>query len=371
MQTDILSRISVIIPSLDPDEKLKRTVNALLEAGFSDLILVNDGSRSECLQNFPLPDAKITLLTHEVNRGKGAALKTAFRYIMENRKDSFGAVTVDGDGQHDATDVLNCVQAMAQSKDSVILGCRDFSLPHVPRRSRYGNRITSFVFKIFCGLKISDTQTGLRAFPAYLYPTMLEVDGERFEYETNMLLEMQARGISYREIPIRTVYIEENITSHFRPFVDSVKIYSLILKFVASSFASFVLDIVLFYAFLELFSRAFCVDLEDEVTGAAVIAAAKGIARILSSFANFLLNREKVFRSKEQVSKTILRYYALAIPILLVSAGATALFKDILSIGSPMLITLIGIAVDFVLFVISFRLQQAWVFGRRKANDEK
>ena len=74
MQTDILSRISVIIPSLDPDEKLKRTVNALLEAGFSDLILVNDGSRSECLQNFPLPDAKITLLTHEVNRGKGAAL---------------------------------------------------------------------------------------------------------------------------------------------------------------------------------------------------------------------------------------------------------------------------------------------------------
>ena len=149
MQTDILSRISVIIPSLDPDEKLKRTVNALLEAGFSDLILVNDGSRSECLQNFPLPDAKITLLTHEVNRGKGAALKTAFRYIMENRKDSFGAVTVDGDGQHDATDVLNCVQAMAQSKDSVILGCRDFSLPMCPGAAGMETELLLLFLKYF------------------------------------------------------------------------------------------------------------------------------------------------------------------------------------------------------------------------------
>lgn len=365
MQKDILSKISVIIPSLDPDEKLKHTVNALLEVGFTDLILVNDGSRAECLKNFPLPDEHITLLTHEVNRGKGAALKTAFLYISEHRKESLGAVTVDGDGQHDASDVLNCAEVMVQYKNAVILGCRDFSLPHVPKRSRYGNQITSFVFKIFCGLKISDTQTGLRAFPACCYQAMLEVVGERFEYETNMLLEMQVRKIPYREVPIRTVYIEENKTSHFRPFVDSVKIYSLILKFLASSVISFVVDIVLLYAFLMILSRAFDIDLQDSFLGNIIVLSSKGIARICSSFVNFLLNWKKVFHSEVRISQTVAKYYALAIPILLISVGVTVLLKDILSIGSPFLITLINAMVDLVLFVTSFRLQQTWVFGRK------
>ena len=242
MQQEVLKNITVIIPSLNPDEKLQNTVNNLLSVGFTDIVCVNDGSREDCLGFFPKESANVTRLTHEFNRGKGAALKTAFAYLLQRRPNSIGAVTVDGDGQHAAKDVLRCVEQMVADKEKIILGCRDFSEPHVPKRSRYGNRITSGVFKLLCGMKLSDTQTGLRAFPAKYYTDMLEISGDRFEYETNMLLEMKARKIPYGEVKIETVYIEENKTSHFRPFKDSYRIYSLIFKFTLGEFFKFALS---------------------------------------------------------------------------------------------------------------------------------
>ena len=205
-----LANVSVVLPSLDPDEKLTAVIDGLLEYGFSDIILVNDGSKPENLHYFE--DAarlhpEIHLLRHEVNRGKGAALKTAFTYVLENRPDSLGVVTVDGDNQHHPADTRACTEAMLAS-NHVILGCRDFTLPDVPSRSRFGNHTTSLVFKIFCGMTISDTQTGLRAIPRKYLPTLNEVYGDRFEYETNMLLAFKNNGIPFDEVKIRTVYIE-------------------------------------------------------------------------------------------------------------------------------------------------------------------
>ena len=93
-----LRNISVVLPSLDPDEKLLAVVDGLLNAGFTDIILVNDGSKKENLHYFETAAAhsEVTLLHHEVNRGKGAALKTAFTWFLENRPSALGVVTVDG-----------------------------------------------------------------------------------------------------------------------------------------------------------------------------------------------------------------------------------------------------------------------------------
>ena len=157
--------IPVVIPSYNPDEKLAQTVLGLKNAGFRDIIVIDDGSSAETKKNFPEPGDGVTVLRHEVNRGKGAGLKTAFRYILENRPDAAGCVTADGDGQHRTEDIAACAKAMLSEKDRVILGARDFSLPHVPERSKKGNRITSRVFRLLFGMKITDTQTGLRAIP--------------------------------------------------------------------------------------------------------------------------------------------------------------------------------------------------------------
>lgn len=374
MQKELLDRVSVIVPSLNPDEKLCNTINSLLEVGFTDIICVNDGSREDCVKFFPVENENITRLTHEVNRGKGAALKTAFSYILENRPNSLGAVTVDGDGQHAAKDVLACVEKMVKENSKIILGCRDFSMPYVPPRSRFGNRLTSGVFKVLCGLKISDTQTGLRAFPAVYYKDMLEVSGDRFEYETNMLLEMKARKIPYGEVKIETVYIEENKTSHFHPIKDSYRIYSLIFKFtlgkffkfLISSVASFVVDGFLVYLLLEACELLFKVDFADKTSlGALLTFASKIFARAASSFFNFTVNRKLVFTAYNSYKASLVKYYCLAVPIGLVSALATALLELIPVFSTTALIVLLSYAVDSALFIASYVFQKKWVFNSK------
>ena len=380
MQQEVLNRISIIVPSLNPDEKLKKTVSSLIDIGFTDIICVNDGSREDCVKFFPDENEKITRLTHDVNRGKGAALKTAFAYILENRPDSLGAVTVDGDGQHAAEDVLRCAEKMVAEKDKIILGCRDFSEPQVPSRSKFGNRVTSGVFRLFLGLKISDTQTGLRAFPAKYYTDMLEVSGDRFEYETNMLLEMKARKIPYGEVKIKTVYIEENKTSHFRPIADSYRIYSRIIKFslgrfvkfFISSVLSFLLDGALLYLFLLLCEKLFTVSFAEKTAlSAALTFGAKLLARVFSSFFNFSVNRKYVFSADNSYKSSLLKYYCLAVPIGIVSAVATGLLGLIPVFGTKLLITLLGYAVDCVLFIASYVFQKKWVFALQNGNTER
>ncbi len=371
MQPEILSRISVIVPSLNPDEKLKNTINSLLEVGFTDIICVNDGSREDCICNFPEPSENITLLKHDVNKGKGAALKTAFSYILKKRHDSIGAITVDGDGQHAAKDVLNCAIQMVTEADKIILGCRDFSKDNVPQRSKFGNKITSFVFKILCGMKISDTQTGLRAFPAKYYTDMLEVSGDRFEYETNMLLEMKARKIPYGEVKIDTVYIEENKTSHFRPFKDSFRIYSLIFKFTLGQFfkyllgsaLSFIIDYALVYLLLLLSAKLFDVDFENKTAAASVATFVScAVARVFSSLVNYTFNRKAVFPSDMPLKKSIVRYYCLAIPVLIISATLTTVFENLPVVNSALLIVVLKFVIDMFLFIVNYFIQKKWVF---------
>lgn len=364
MLQNFAKRVTVLLPSLNPDEKLRKTVDDLLYVGFNDIVIVNDGSREDCIDYFPMANEHITLLTHEVNRGKGAALKTALRYVLDNRPDSLGVVTVDGDGQHAAADVRRCAEEMLQS-DRIVFGCRDFSLPQVPRRSRMGNRITASVFHLFCGLKLSDTQTGLRAFPATYLPLLLKVPGDRFEYETNMLYEIKAQEIPYCEVKIETVYIEDNRTSHFRPVRDSLRVYARFILFILASFSSFVVDVLLFALLLKLAEAVFSVNFSfDNLRAVVATAICKACARIFSALFNYTLNRKKVFASSEAVGKTMLRYFALAACIMLVSSGVTAIAKLLLHVGGAFCIALLGIAVDLALFVVSFRFQQNWVFKK-------
>ena len=356
------NRITVILPSLNPDEKLRLVVEGLTRAGFDDIIIVNDGSDEAHLPNFPSPEEfpNIEILTHPVNRGKGAGLKTAFAHFLATREGRVGVVTVDGDNQHHPEDVLACAEVLCAIPKNVILGVRDFSGPDVPARSKSGNRITSFVFRAFCGMKISDTQTGLRAIPTEHLPRMLEVEGERFEYETNMLLELKRGHIKWTEVPIRTVYIEENQTSHFRPLVDSFRIYKLIFKFLLSSGAGCLVDLGVFWLLAKIFGVA-----QTNLT----IYIYTAVARLISSLTNFAVNRKLVFRSSGKVGATLLRYYALAIPQLLISAFAVDwLVNDVFAASSSAFwATVIKAVVDTLLFFISFRIQRDWVF-REKGN---
>ena len=353
--------IYIVIPSLNPDKKLKNTVEGMLKIGFKHILLVDDGSDSGHKIYFPKENESITVLTHKTNLGKGAALKTAFNYILENIPDADGVITVDGDGQHTPEDALKCAEALEKNSEAVILGCRDFSGKDVPKRSSFGNKTTSLVFKALCGISVSDTQTGLRAFPRSVLSELIKIKGERFEYETNMLLVLSRKGISFKEVKISTVYLEENASSHFRPIRDSVRIYHFILSFFMSSAISTVIDIVLFY----ILSRALSASL-----GTATVLAATVLARAVSSFTNYIINKQKVFGA-EKNQNSFLKYYALAVPQMLVSALIVTILKSIFTAGS-FACTILKMIVDTVLFFISYRIQNCWVFtDRRKKLMEK
>ena len=356
------SGISIIIPALDPDEKLLSTVISLEQAGFDDIILVDDGSKVKNRVFFPdvREHPRCTILRHKVNRGKGAALKTAFRYILRERPGCVGVVTADSDGQHTTEDIIACTEKMLRTH-SVVLGARDFRSSGIPARSRFGNKMTCLVFKLLCGLKITDTQTGLRAIPARYIKSMIGVSGNRYEYETNVLLSLSRNAIPYAEQKINTVYIDDNKSSHFRPIRDSLRIYKFILIYCASSISSCLIDLLAFFL-LSLLIKS----------GGARVFICTLLARIISSICNFFFNKKGVFASKGNTTKQFVRYYMLAIPQMLCSALGVYLLKWIF--GNPtgsFLLTLLKAIVDISLFFISFRIQQTWVFASKRTKKHR
>ncbi len=347
--------VTIIIPSYNPDEKLIEVVKSLVAEGFDDLLIVNDGSAADNLRYFEIVAAykECTVISHDVNKGKGRALKTAFEYCIKNRTGVDGVVTVDGDNQHKAADIRKCCESMISNVDKVVLGVRDFAGEEVPFKSRFGNNLTSFVFRFACGIRISDTQTGLRAIPVKYLPLLCEVKGERYEYETNMLLELNKKNITFKEEVIETVYIEDNASSHFNPIKDSLKIYGVIFKFLFSSIASSLIDIGVF-SLLGLI-------LVGRVNDSVRIFVATFVARVISSVFNFSFNRKAVFESKGSIKHTFVKYYILCAIQLCASYGLVYLITQVLALN-PVLTIVAKVIVDIVLFIISFQIQRAWVF---------
>lgn len=357
-----LEQLMVVVPSLNPDEKLIQVVDGMIDAGFSHVLLVDDGSDKDHWK--PFLDAEqrpqCTVLRHEQNRGKGRALKTAFDYICRQRRDIQGIITVDGDNQHKPWDARRLGEALLLEPAVVMMGVRNFKEHQVPLHNRMGNTITSMVFRMLCGIALSDTQTGLRGISSTYLPQFLGVEGERFEYETNMLLYMKTAGIGFREIPIETVYIENNATSHFNPLTDSAKIYGPILKFAGGSVASAVIDLVLFTFLVWM--------LRDMPSLNRQILIATAGARSVSSLFNYAFNRRAVFSSDEPKRVTILRYYLLCVLQMLISYKGVALLAGaagFTGIGK----TAVKLFVDTVLFALTFQIQREWVFRKKKSDS--
>ena len=223
---------AIVLPSLDPDAKFAKVVDGLVEKGFQHIVIVDDGSDAAHQVWFEKAAAypQCTVLHHGVNRGKGRALKTAFSHVAKQLPEIAGVITIDGDGQHLLPDIVACAERMLENRDKVVLGCRDFDAPGVPPRSVAGNKTTNRLFKLFYGITISDTQTGLRAIPRQYLGRFCAMEGERFEYETNMLLQMKKQHIAFLEQPIATVYDPEDYSSHYNAVKDSWRIFKIMMK---------------------------------------------------------------------------------------------------------------------------------------------
>ena len=347
----------ILIPSLEPDDRLPAYVAALRGRGFAHVVVVDDGSSEGYQPIFSRLQAMdgCEVLHHEVNRGKGVALKTGYAHIQRSLPDAVGVITADADGQHTVEDCWKLAKALCENQDALYLGSRDFGLAHVPPKSRWGNRITSGVFRLLYGQWLPDTQTGLRAFPAKQLSFMQEVEGDRFEYEMNVLIACARSGIPMVPVTIETIYENENAGTHFHPFRDSYRIYKVILgsfiKFMGASILSFLIDQGVF-ALMEN------VVLANMGAGQEIVSTV--VARCISAPCNFLMNKSFVFKAKSS-RQAFLRYIVLAAGLLAASAVGVELLVTLLHFA-PALASLVKLVVDTLLYLISYRIQNRWVF---------
>lgn len=350
----------IIIPALEPGDGLCVYIRQLQQRMCASILVVDDGSGDGSRYVFDriMEIRGCTVLRHEHNRGKGRALKTAFAYVREHSGKQSRIICVDCDGQHSPEDVEYILGLAAEEAGTLILGARDFSEKGVPLRSLFGNRAVSFLFWLVCGEWIRDTQTGLRAFDGNLLDLMLKIPGERYEYETQMLIFCAKKGVPVMDSPIRTIYEDGNRGSHFRPFRDSVSVlkvlFSELIRFAASSLACAALDVFLFWAVLEVLAAGMTRGMFWQ------IAAATGIARIVSAGLNYALNRSYVFCSKKNA---LSRYLVLCAAI----AAASAVFVFVLGRFIPVT-PIWKIFCDTMLFFVSYRIQKTWVFSEYKSD---
>jgi glycosyltransferase involved in cell wall biosynthesis len=352
--TYMWERIPIIIPSLHPDEKFLRLLDALYHETEQKptIVIVDDGSGAAYTEIFEKSKERFHchLLTFPENQGKGRALKAAFQYILQHFPDSLGVVTADGDGQHAVKDIFSCMRKLSEYPDHFVLGCRSFDDGEVPIKNRFGNRLTRKVLRYTKGMNVSDTQTGLRAIPLSFLKTLIEVPGERYEYEMNMLLACGEHHIPILEVPIKTIYLEGNKDSHFHPVFDSLKIYAVFLRYLLSALLSFGLDIAIFSVSIILLKELF---------PAQYILYSTVLARSCSSLFNYLANKHLVFQSRSE-KRPALKYYTLAVLQMAASAYLVTYIYFLLPQASE---TFIKILVDTFLFFLSFYIQRNWVFN--------
>ncbi len=336
-------RAVVLIPAYKPDERLIALTQELLESKL-DVMLVDDGGQKAFEHIFEACRALgAKVAVHAVNMGKGRALKTGINACLLEWPDLFGVVTADADGQHTPKDILRLIDALYEHPDKLVLGSREFT-GDVPFKSRWGNRITRAVYALASGVHVGDTQTGLRALPRCALEEMARIDGERYEYEMNVLLKLRDMHLGVFEVPIETIYIDDNAGSHFNPVRDAMRIYAVIFKYLFSSITSFVVDYALYWLCLSLGLSGFV---------------SYALARVVSSQVNYRLNKHTVFSGRGG-KHSMAKYYALAV----VQGALGAALVQFLPTVMPLSAGIIKIPVDIVLFCISYVIQRDYVFDK-------
>lgn len=355
-----MKRITVI-PAYEPPEAFAEYAAQVLQVADA-LVVVNDGSGSEYDAVFERIGKleRAVVLSHEENKGKGYALKRAFSYCLKNYSMEDIIVTADCDGQHSLSDVAAVCNAAVQHPEACVLGVRDFTHPNVPARSKAGNTQTLRILRLLFSLELTDSQTGLRAFTVKTAREFLKISGNRFEYETGMLIYAKRNHIPIQEVPIQTIYPEnkEDHVSHFKTFQDSCRVVGIMLYYLLGSMASGLLASV---ADLGIFSLLTYVVFPETAPIYTLIATITG--KIASSVINFWFNCKYVFHGKAK--RSVGRFYIVWAGQLILSYGNICLFGHMLG-GHLTLMKLIG---DCVLALFTYRLQCSWVYEEPKSKE--
>lgn len=211
--------IAILIPSLNPTDKLIDITKELIKDDLCNIIIIDDGSDIEHKKIYEFLPKQVKVIYNNKNKGKGYSLKRGIKELHD--VDAF--ITMDNDGQHSIKDVVKISKLL--QKHDIVFGQRNFNLKSVPLKSKIGNKFSSFMFKLTTGKTCKDTQTGLRGINIKYKNIALESLGDRFEYEYNFLLDIIKNKIDIKYVEIDTIYENNNKDTNFRTIKDSYLIY--------------------------------------------------------------------------------------------------------------------------------------------------
>jgi glycosyltransferase involved in cell wall biosynthesis len=221
----------VVIPAFEAAKTVGEVVSRVRDAGFGDVLVIDDGSTDDTSSAARASGAEV--VRHEANRGKGAALRTAFARCD---RDGITAVyTLDADGQHRAEDLHVLAKSSLNEPRALVLGIRDLARAGAPRANQISNGISNYFLSRFSGIALRDTQCGLRRYP--VRETMgLALRGTGYELEAEVILRAARRGIPIVQVPIDVHYPPESErVTHFRTSRDVPRIIYRVLEALATS----------------------------------------------------------------------------------------------------------------------------------------
>lgn len=223
----------VVIPTLNPLASIVQYIEQLLSLNVGKVIIVNDGSEEKYQAIFHKLEAipNCIVLTHDDNKGKGQALKTGFRYIIQNLKNAKIVLTVGAHGQHSIRNVKRILKYGEVFSDGIVLGVRNFYSKDLSIASVIGNKLASTFFQFLFHKYLLDTQTGLRSFPKSELSWLLHVPGDSFDYDTNVLAEAIKRKVPIYEVPVGRVNVKKNTLMHYDEILYPQEILQKMLLF--------------------------------------------------------------------------------------------------------------------------------------------
>lgn len=347
---------AILIPAYNPDEKLLSLLKQLDAAGFQHIVVINDGSDEKYSGIFKqIKEAgKCHLLRHPVNMGKGAALKSGMLFISEEMPQCTTIITADADGQHTPEDIARLAEQAEKEPEKLHLGVRKFD-GKVPLRSLLGNKLTIFFIRLLLGMKISDTQTGLRAIPRSFIPELLLIPYNRYEFELEMLLATKRTGRIIAEMPIKTVYIDSNASSHFNPLLDSFKIYIVLFRYILVSLLTAATDYLVYVPTLWLMLNVL-----KNIPAATSTAVAVAAGRIVGAAIQYTLVRKVVFYSRKPVIKTLPQYIFLVIS----SGCASYLIMHAIEMSAKWNYYIAKLLAELIIYIANFLIQRDMIFQK-------
>lgn len=362
-----------IIPAFKPMNIVIKIAQELIDSKvFQGIICINDGSGKEYDNIFDeLINIGVKVEYHAVNLGKGTALKTGFNAALHHFPESCGVVTLDADGQHLSIDVINIAKELLKHNDSLITGGRVFDSKHIPLRSRFGNKLTKIIFKLFTGVGIKDTQTGLRGIPSSFLPTLLKLKTTGYDFELDMLIQAKEKHYPIKEVSITTVYENNNASSHFNPVLDSLRIYFVFFRYMWVAILSFFIDFLMLEFFMYILKVPNASNDYQLAQVSKTLIVANILARIISSTFNFILNRRFVFKSKANIIDEYLKYFILVIYVLIINNSVfyfllhNDYFQEVTGI-SQQFIEITKLFTELITFFITFIVSRTFIFKGSK-----